>query len=141
MQGPLEESSIDCLDEGCNGRVTEALVCKFNVVGFVSLCLGEAISFNNGVARGTTFTGPGYGGVVLIARPSDITHGDGCSRTIAWYIGALVCSTWWLSIMCALLGLNKTFTGVVFAISSGVIGRVHKSVVGSLYPREIMLSL
>jgi hypothetical protein len=85
--------------------------------------------------------GPGHGGVVLIVRPFNITHGDGCSETIAWYIGASACSIWWLSIMCVLLGLIETSTGVVFAISSRVSGRVHKSVVGSLYPRKIMLSL
>jgi hypothetical protein len=42
--------------------------------------------------------------------------------------------------MCALLGLIKTSSGVVFAISLVVIGRVHKLVVGFLYPRKIMLS-
>ncbi len=39
------------------------------------------------------------------------------------------------------MGLIKTYTWVVFAILSGVSGRVHKSVVGSLYPSKIMLSL
>jgi hypothetical protein len=55
--GPLEESSIYCLEEGCNERVAEALVSKFNIVSFVGSCIGEARSFNDGVARGTTFTG------------------------------------------------------------------------------------
>ncbi len=51
VRGTLEESSIDCLDEGCNGQVAFALVCKFNTVGFVGMCIGEAGSFNDGVAR------------------------------------------------------------------------------------------
>ncbi len=59
VRGSLEESSVDCLDEGCNWQVAEALVFKLNVVGFVGSCVGEASSFNNGVARGTTFTGVG----------------------------------------------------------------------------------
>ncbi len=43
--------------------------------------------------------------------------------------------------MCALLGIIETSTVVVFAISLGVSGRVHKLVVGSLYLHKIMLSL
>ncbi len=53
MLGTLEESSIDCLDEGCNGRVAKALVYKFCIVCFVSLWVGEAGSFNIRVARCT----------------------------------------------------------------------------------------
>jgi hypothetical protein len=41
----------------------------------------------------------------------------------------------------ALLGLIITSTRVVFAIVSRVSGRVHKSVVGSFYPRKIMVFL
>ncbi len=94
MQGPFEESTVDCLDEGCNGRVAEALVGKFDVVGFVGLCIGEASSFEDGVARGTAFTGARLWRFFFIAhRPSNITHGDSYSRTLAGYIGALVCST------------------------------------------------
>jgi hypothetical protein len=132
VRGPLEESSVDCLEEGCNGRVAEALVCKFNIVGLIGLCVGEARSFNDGVAKVMTFTGAGLcqGCFNLVA--SDIT--DGCSGIIAWNIGASACSTWWLSMMCALLGLIKTSTGVVFAILSGLSGRVLNLVVGSLYP-------
>ncbi len=95
----------------------------------------------SGLQEACSFQGPGHGGVVLILQPSNITHGDGCSGTTAWLIDALACSTWWLSIRCALLGLIVTSTGVVFAIMLGVSGRIHKSVVGSLYPRKIMLSL
>jgi hypothetical protein len=38
-------------------------------------------------------------------------------------------------LQCALLGLIVSSNGVVFAILLGVSGRVHKSLVGSLYPR------
>jgi hypothetical protein len=41
---------------------------------------------------------------------------------------------WWLSIICVLWGRSITHSGVVFAISSLMMGRVHKSVVRSLYP-------
>jgi hypothetical protein len=41
----------------------------------------------------------------------------------------------------ALLGLIVTSAGVVFAILSRVSGWVHKSVVGFLFPREIMVFL
>jgi hypothetical protein len=57
VRAPLEESSIDCLEEGCDGQVAEALVCKIKVVGFVGSCIGEASSFNDGIASGKTFTG------------------------------------------------------------------------------------
>ena len=50
-------------------------------------------------------------------------------------------SNWWLSIMCALWGRGITGSGVVFAISSLMMDRVHKLVVGSLYPLKIMLVL
>ncbi len=83
----------------------------------------------------------GCGRVVLIVLPSNITHGDYCSGTIVWYIGTLTCSTQWLSIVHALLGLIKTSTRLVFAILSGVCSRVHKLVMGSFYPHKIMLSL
>jgi hypothetical protein len=53
----LEESSVDCLEERCNGRVAEALVCKLNVVGLGGSCIREASSFNDGVVKGTTYTG------------------------------------------------------------------------------------
>ncbi len=46
-------------DEGCDGWVAEALVCKFNIVGFAGLWVREASSFNNRVTRGTSFTGVG----------------------------------------------------------------------------------
>ncbi len=48
---------------------------------------------------------------------------------------------WWLSVMCALWGRGITGSGAVFAISSLMMGRVHKLVVGSLYPLKIMLFL
>ncbi len=50
-------------------------------------------------------------------------------------------STWWLNIICALWGRSITDSGVVFAISSLVMGRVHKSVVRSLYPLKMILFL
>ncbi len=67
-------------------------MCKFNVVGFVGACIGEAGGFNSEVGS-------------------------------------------------ALLGLIVTSNRVVFAILSRVNGRVHKSNVGSLYLRKIMVFL
>ena len=46
---------------------------------------------------------------------------------------------WWLSIICALWGRSITQSGVVFAISLLMMGRVHKLVVRSLYPLKIIL--
>ncbi len=46
---------------------------------------------------------------------------------------------WWLSIICALWGRSITRSRVVFAISSLLMGRVHKLVVRSLYPLKIIL--
>jgi hypothetical protein len=57
VREPLEESSVDCLKEGCDRRVAEALVCKFNVLGLGGLCVEEASSFNDRIAKGTTHTG------------------------------------------------------------------------------------
>ncbi len=48
---------------------------------------------------------------------------------------------WWLSVMCALWGHGIAGSGVVFAISLLMMGRAHKSVVGSSYPLKIMLFL
>ena len=48
---------------------------------------------------------------------------------------------WWWSVMCALWGRGITGSGVVFPISSLMMGRVHKSVGGSLYPLKIILVL
>jgi hypothetical protein len=48
---------------------------------------------------------------------------------------------WWLSIMCALWGRSSTGFEVVFAISLLMMGSIHKSVVGSLYPLKIILFL
>ncbi len=63
------------------------------LVLFVGTCVGEAGSFNNGVAR------------------------------------------------CAVGAYCNFYCGVVFVILLRVSGRVYKSVVGSLYPRKIMLFL
>ena len=48
-------------------------------------------------------------------------------------------ANWWLSIMCALWDLGIANSGVVFAIFLLMMGRVHKSVVRSLYPLKIIL--
>ena len=48
-------------------------------------------------------------------------------------------SNWWLSIICALWSHSIIRSGVVFAISSLMMGRVRKSVVRSLYPLKIIL--
>ena len=84
--------------------------------------------------------GPGRIGIFLVSHDLR-THGDGCSETIAFFIGALACFTWWLSIMCALWGHTKIDSGVVFTTSSLKMGSIHKSVVGSLYPLKIILLL
>jgi len=47
--------------------------------------------------------------------------------------------TLWLSIICALWCHSIIDSGVVFAISSLMMGRVHKLVVRSLYPLKIIL--
>ena len=82
--------------------------------------------------------GPSCGWIVLVALPLR-THGDGCSGSIACLFGASVCSTWWLSVMCALWGCTKIDSGVVFATSLLMMGSDHKSMVGSLYPLKIIL--
>ncbi len=131
MWGPLEESSIECLEERCDGRVAEALVCKFNVVGLGGSCVREASSFIDGVAKGIAYRGAGLWQGVLIAWPSNIMHGDGCSGTIAWYIGALACSTWWLSslgVCCSTL----VDSGVMLGVGRSVVGRVCFVVVAPL---------
>ena len=62
------------------------------------------------------------------ARPK---QGPGCS-----WIGN---STLWLSIICALWGFSITNSGVVFAISSLMMGRVHKLVMRSLCPLKMIV--
>jgi hypothetical protein len=84
--------------------------------------------------------GPGRVWIFLVSHDLR-THSDGCSETIACFIGASACFTWWLSIMCALWGRTKIDSGVVFATSLLKMGSVHKSVVGSLYPLKIILLL
>ena len=107
----LEEACVDCFEYPHDWWFTKALVREFALLIFVVRAYENPAVSTMGLRW---------------ARPK---QGPGCG-----WIG-----NWWLSIICALWGHSITHSKVVFAISSLMMGRVHKSVVRFLYPCKIML--